>query len=43
MAIQLFVIGRRSTMLFSYGSGRQRINSKKNAGDSMAILIAVAM
>ena len=30
-------------MLFSYGSGRQRINSKKNAGESMAISIALAM
>jgi hypothetical protein len=30
-------------MLFSYGSGRQQIDSNKNAGESMAILIAVAM
>jgi hypothetical protein len=30
-------------MLFSYGSGRQQIDSKKNAAESMAILIAMAM
>ena len=30
-------------MLVSYGSGRQQIDSNKNAGESMAILIAVAM
>ncbi len=30
-------------MLFSYGSGRQRIDSNKNAGESMAISIVMAM
>jgi hypothetical protein len=30
-------------MLFSYGSGRQQINSKNNAGELMAISIAMAM
>jgi hypothetical protein len=30
-------------MLFSYGSGRQRIDGNKNAGESLAILIAMAM
>ena len=30
-------------MLFSYGSGLQQINSKTNAGELMAILIAMAM
>jgi hypothetical protein len=30
-------------MLFSHGSGQQRIDSNKNAGESMAISIAMAM
>jgi hypothetical protein len=30
-------------MLFSYGIGRQQIDSKKNAGESMSISIAMVM
>ena len=30
-------------MLFSYGSGRHRIDGNKNAEESLAILIAVAI
>ena len=30
-------------MLYSYGSGQQQIDGNKNAGESMAISIAMAM